>query len=118
LLERVVETICANKDVWAAVMMSEEHGLVAITRGDSARASAIVGVSSLVGAVVPVVPFALLAHRAAIGVSVLVGALSLGALGAVKARVTIGRPFRSGVVLAAIGLVSAFAGYVIGSLFG
>lgn len=28
LLERVVATICANKDVWVALMMAEEHELM------------------------------------------------------------------------------------------
>jgi len=38
-------------------------------------------------------------------------------VGAYKARITVGRPMRSGLQMAVIGIVSALAGYVIGLLF-
>jgi len=34
-----------------------------------------------------------------------------------KARVTVGKPFRSGLQMAVIGTVSALAGYVVGLIF-
>lgn len=117
LLDRVVDTICSNKDVWVAVMMAEEHALAEVTHGDSFRAAGIVGVASLAGAVVPVLPF-VAPGRSVLWWAVGVGAIALAALGALKARVTTGRPLRNGATLAAIGVVSALAGYVIGSLFG
>jgi menaquinone-dependent protoporphyrinogen oxidase len=49
LLEQVVENSCANKDVWVAVMMAEEHELLPIDRGASVRSAAIVGVAALAG---------------------------------------------------------------------
>ncbi len=118
LLDRVVDTICSNKDVWVAVMMAEEHGLAPIDRRSSLRSAAIVGASALVGSVVPVVPFAVLARGPAVIVALVVGALALYALGAYKARVTTGRTHRSGASLVAIGILSACAGYLVGALFG
>ncbi len=114
LLERVVETICANKDVWVAVMMAEEHELMPLDRRASVRSAAIVGVSSLAGACVPVLPFALLGLRAGVIAALASGAALLFALGAYKASVTSGRRLRSGTELALIGMASAVAGYVIG----
>jgi VIT1/CCC1 family predicted Fe2+/Mn2+ transporter len=38
-------------------------------------------------------------------------------VGALKARLTIGSPFRSGLQMAVIGIMSALAGYAIGLLF-
>jgi len=52
-----------------------------------------------------------------IGLSIIVAALTLGSVGAYKARVTVGKPFRSGMEMAIIGTVSALAGYVVGLIF-
>jgi len=48
--------------------------------------------------------------------SVLVTALTLFAIGAYKARVTVGKPVKSGLEMAVIGTVSALAGYLGGFL--
>lgn len=116
LLERVVETICANKDVWVAVMMAEEHELTPIDRRSSVRSAAVVGLSALGGSIVPVLPFGLLSIGASVVVALLLGTVLLFALGAYKASVTTGRHVRSGTELALIGMASAVAGYVIGYL--
>jgi VIT1/CCC1 family predicted Fe2+/Mn2+ transporter len=114
LLERVVDAICANKDVWVAVMMAEEHELMPVDRASSLRSAAVVGVAALTGSILPVVPFALLGLRASIVVALVVGAAPLFALGAYKAQITVGRRARSGSELAVIGMASALAGYAIG----
>jgi VIT1/CCC1 family predicted Fe2+/Mn2+ transporter len=44
-------------------------------------------------------------------------ALVLFTVGAIKARLTVGRPWRSGLQMMAIGILSALAGYAIGALF-
>jgi VIT1/CCC1 family predicted Fe2+/Mn2+ transporter len=116
LLERVVDTICANKDVWVALMMSEEHALSPIDRRASIRAAAVIGASALVGSIVPVFPFASASLRSGVALAIAVGALLLFALGAFKASVTTGRRLRSGSELAIIGMASALAGYVVGAL--
>jgi VIT1/CCC1 family predicted Fe2+/Mn2+ transporter len=118
LLDRVVDTICANKDVWVAVMMAEEHGLAPIAARASLRAAAIIGAASLAGAIVPVVPFAVLGHGTAMVLSFVLGALGLFALGAFEAKVTAARVVGAGLRLAGIGLVSALVGYGVGALFG
>jgi VIT1/CCC1 family predicted Fe2+/Mn2+ transporter len=48
--------------------------------------------------------------------AVLITALTLFAIGAYKARVTVGRPVRSGLEMAIIGTISALAGYLVGFL--
>ena len=116
LLDRIVETITSNKDVWVAVMMAEEHGLVDVDRKRSLRSSMVVGLASLVGSLLPLVPFALLPVSAGAWVAVLLSAVILFVLGAYKARVTVGHPLKSGFELAAIGTVSALVGYGVGIL--
>jgi predicted membrane protein (TIGR00267 family) len=117
LLERIVETITSNKDVWVAVMMAEEHGLVSVDRRSSLRSALVVGVASLVGSLLPLAPYAIAPGRASSWIAVLLAAVTLFAFGAFKARVTTGRPLRSGAELALIGTVSALVGYAVGAIF-
>jgi VIT1/CCC1 family predicted Fe2+/Mn2+ transporter len=46
--------------------------------------------------------------------SVLVTALVLFGIGAYKAKMTVGKPMKSGIEMAVIGTVSALAGYLVG----
>jgi VIT1/CCC1 family predicted Fe2+/Mn2+ transporter len=116
LLERIVETITANEDVWVAVMMSEEHQLAPIGRAASLRGALIVGAACLVGSLVPLAPFIVLRARAATSVAIVAAALALFAVGWYKARVTVGSPVRSGIEMALIGTVSALIGYGVGAV--
>ncbi len=117
LLDRIVETLTSDKDVWVAVMMAEEHGLVPTSRRASLRSALVVGVASLVGSLLPLAPFVLLALKTATWASVLLSAATLFALGAYKAKVTVGHPLKSGLELAGIGVLSALIGYGVGALF-
>jgi VIT1/CCC1 family predicted Fe2+/Mn2+ transporter len=116
LLDRIVETVTANKDVWVAVMMAEEHQLAPVDRRQARRAAWVVGLSAVIGSLVPLTPFLLLPVGTGMWVSVLVTAAVLFAIGAYKARVTVGRPARSGFEMAVIGTLSALAGYLVGAL--
>lgn len=116
LLNRIVETITANKDVWVAVMMAEEHQLSPVDRSAAIRAAWVVGLSAIIGSLVPIAPFVLLPVSTGMWMSVLFTALVLFGIGAYKARVTVGKPLRSGLEMTVIGIVSAMAGYLIGVL--
>jgi len=111
LLDRIVETVTANTDVWVAVMMAEEHQLAPVDRKQAFRAAWVVGLSAIIGSLVPLAPFMFLSIATSMWASVVVTALVLFAIGAYKARVTIGKPMRSGIEMAAIGTISALAGY-------
>ena len=114
LLHRIVETVTANKDVWVAVMMAEEHQLAPVDRRQALRAAWIVGLSAVLGSLVPLAPFVFLPISTSMIASVVVTAAVLYAIGSYKARVTVGRPARSGLEMALIGTISALAGYLIG----
>ncbi len=115
LLDRIVETITANKDIWVAVMMAEEHRLSPTDRREAFKTAVLVGLSAIVGSMIPLVPFALLPVDLGMAVSVVTTALVLFAVGAYKARVTVGHPGKSGLEMALIGTVAALAGYVVGA---
>ncbi len=116
LLDRIVETITANNDVWVAVMMAEEHQLSPVDRKTAFKAAWVVGLSAIVGSLVPILPFMFLSVSVSMWMSVLVTALVLFGIGVYKARVTVGRPMRSGLEMMLIGTVSAMAGYLVGVL--
>jgi predicted membrane protein (TIGR00267 family) len=117
LLERIVDTITANRDVWVAALMAEEHQLTPIDRTKALRAAIVVGFSAVVGSLIPLVPFVILKVGTSIWVSILCTALVLYAVGAYKARITVGRQWKSGIEMAIIGTVSALVGYAIGLLW-
>lgn len=116
LLEHIVDTVTANKDVWVAVMMAEEHQLSPIDRKQAFRAAWVVGLSAVIGSLVPLAPFMFLSVSLSMWISVLWTAAVLFGIGFYKARVTIGKPFKSGLEMAVIGTVSAMAGYLVGYL--
>ena len=116
LLEHIVNTITADEDTWVQVMMAEEHGLSPINRQHAFRAALVVGISAVIGSLVPLIPFIFLPVKSSIVASIAVSALTLFLVGAYKARVMVGSPGKSGLEMAIIGTVSALAGYVVGLL--
>jgi vacuolar iron transporter family protein len=116
LLEHIVDTVCANPDVWVAVMMAEEHQLSPVDRSSALRSAFVVGFSAIVGSLIPLLPFVFLPVALSMWTSVMITALVLFAVGVYKARVTVGRPGRSGLEMALIGTASAMAGYLVGLL--
>lgn len=116
LLDRIVQTITANKDVWVAVMMAEEHQLSPVDRRTAFKAAWVVGLSAIIGSLVPIAPFLFLPVSVSMWMSVLVTALVLFGIGFYKARVTVGKPMRSGAEMMLIGTISAMAGYLVGVL--
>ena len=114
LLNRIVETVTANKDVWVALMMAEEHQLAPVDRSQAFKAAWIVGVSAVIGSLVPLAPFLFLSIGTSMWASVIVTAAVLFTIGLYKARVTSGHPARSGLEMALIGTLSAMAGYLVG----
>jgi predicted membrane protein (TIGR00267 family) len=118
LLEQIVDTITANKDVWVAVMMAEELQLQPADRKMALRSAFIVGFSAIIGSIIPLAPFLIpaLSVSASMIISVVIAAVTLFAVGVYKARSTVGHPMKSGLEMAVIGTVSALVGYVVGAL--
>lgn len=117
LLDQIVETITANKDVWVAVMMAEELRLVPIHHGAAWQSAVVVGLAAIIGSLIPLAPFMLMPVVSAMVVSILIAAIALFAVGAYKARMTVGHWGKSGTEMALIGTLSALVGYVVGLFF-
>ncbi len=118
LLEGAVAQVVKDEEAWVDVMMRNELKLAPIENSNALRIALVVGLSAFGGSLIPLAPFLLLPLGWAIPVSLVLAALALFAVGAYKARITVGKPLRSGMQMAVIGIVSALAGYFIGALFG
>ena len=118
LLERAVTKVIEEEEAWVDVMMRNELKLAPIEDANALRIALVVGFSAIVGSLIPLVPFLLLSLNWAVPLALGVSALALFVVGAYKARITVGKPARSGLQMAVIGIVSALAGYFIGALFG
>lgn len=116
-LEKIVEVITSNPDVWVNVMMSEELQMTPPEKTSALRTALIVGFSALAGSLIPLFPFFFWSVGLSIGIAIVIAALTLFMVGIYKARVTVGKPFRSGIQMAVIGTISALAGYVVGLIF-
>ena len=116
LLNRIIDTITANQDVWVAVMMAEEHQLQPVNRRHALRSAIIVGVAAIIGSLIPLIPFLFVAVPTAMVLAIALSTLVLFVVGAIKARMTVGHPGKSGIEMAAIGTISALVGYAVGVL--
>lgn len=116
MLNKIIDTITANQDVWVAVMMAEEHQLQPVNRKHALRSAIIVGVAAVIGSLIPLMPFMFVPISAAMVISIGLSAFVLFTVGVVKARMTVGHPGKSGIEMAAIGITSALVGYAVGVL--
>jgi VIT1/CCC1 family predicted Fe2+/Mn2+ transporter len=116
-LDKIVDVITSNPDVWVNVMMSEEFQMTPPEKSNAFISAMIVGFSALVGSLIPLFPFFFWNVNLSIIISIIIAALTLFIVGVYKARVTVGKPLRSGLQMAVIGTVSALAGYVVGAIF-
>jgi predicted membrane protein (TIGR00267 family) len=98
-------------------MMSEEFQMTPPEKSNAFSSALIVGFSALIGSLIPLLPFFFWTVNLSIWISIVIAALTLFVVGVYKARVTVGKPFRSGLQMAVIGTVSALAGYVVGLIF-
>jgi VIT1/CCC1 family predicted Fe2+/Mn2+ transporter len=116
-LEKIVDVITANPDVWVEVMMSEEFQMAPPKKSHALNSGLLVGVAALLGSLIPLAPFFFLSVSLSIWTSITISALTLFGVGFYKAHTTIGKPFRSGIQMTLIGIISALVGYLVGLFF-
>jgi len=122
-LETVVEKITSNEKAWLSVMMAHELKLAPVSEEQPRRSALIVGFAAIGGSLVPLIPFL---FKPLLGFTILWGVISslvlsagvLFLIGVYKAKVTIGKPGKSGAEMVVIGILAALAGFGIGLLFG
>src|SRR5947209_4181910 len=117
LLEDVVSTITSNRETWVSTMMNEELHLQPVAQRSLLRSAVIVTVATLIGHLIPIVPFMVVARTPAIIVAIAFSAVTLFAVGVYSAKTLVGDWRKSGVQMVAIGLGAAALGFLIGRLF-
>lgn len=117
LLDRVVETITARRDVWLATMMDEELHLSSVQTSDILRSAAVITVATLIGHMIPLLPFLVLARSSALVLSIALSAIVLFGVGVYSAKTLVGDWRKSGLQMMVIGLGAAGIGFVVGRLF-
>jgi predicted membrane protein (TIGR00267 family) len=117
LLEEIVTHITSDHELWIDTMMREELNLLPVVKHDIYIYSFNVGTSTLIGSLLPLIPFFFLAIHLAIIIAIMISILSLASVGVYKARTLVGNPFKSALQMVLIGIGAAIAGYLIGLVF-
>jgi predicted membrane protein (TIGR00267 family) len=117
LLDDIVDHITSDNKLWVDTMMREEINLLPIVKKDVYIYSFTVGLSTLGGALLPLIPFFFLQVHLAIIISLILSVFILAGIGVYKAKMTLGKPLKSAIQMIIIGMGAAIAGYLIGLAF-
>ncbi len=117
LLERIIDTVTSNKEIWANIMMSEELHLEPVEMKEVLRTTAIVTIATIIGSLIPITSFMVFEKPTAILATVAISALALFILGAYEAKSFIGDWRKNGMRMVIIGLGAAFIGFMVGRIF-
>lgn len=74
--------------------------------------------ATVLGSIIPLIPFFLMSVKAGIIASVILCGITLFVVGAVKGKLTVGNWKRTGLEMLAVGMVAAAIGYAVGILLG
>src|SRR5262249_44150273 len=118
LLDRIVATIAADRPTALETIMNETLGLAPADDASVRRSALIVGAATIVGSLIPLVPFFLMPRAASIWSSIAVSAVALFFVGAYEAKTSIGDWRTKGLQMTVIGLSAAAVGYLAGKIFG
>jgi predicted membrane protein (TIGR00267 family) len=117
LLDEVVATITANRDKWVETILEEERHLQPVANQDIMRSSVIITLATLIGHLVPLLPFVFLDRSPALILAVILSGVVLFGVGAYQALTRLGSWWKQGVRMVLIGLGAAALGFAIGHLF-
>jgi predicted membrane protein (TIGR00267 family) len=116
-LDKVIEIITRDKSVWANIMMEEELHLQEIKTEKLLKSSFLVGFSTVVGSIIPVLPFFIFQPIRALPISLVLSGAVLFGVGVYKAKTYVGSWWKSGVQMFVIGMGAALVGFIIGKIF-
>jgi vacuolar iron transporter family protein len=116
LLDDVVSTITSNRETWVGTMMDEELHLQPVEEQSLLHSSVIVTVATLIGHLIPLIPFLAVPGTPAVVSAIVLSGVALFAVGAYSAKTLIGDWRKSGLQMLIIGLGAAALGFVIGRL--
>lgn len=118
LQEQATEEIAQDKDRWVEFMMKYELGLDKPDPNRATKSALNIGVSYIVGGVIPLSPYFFMESSAeALKISVIVTLLCLFIFGFFKSRITGVNPWLGALKVTVIGAVAAAAAFGVAKLF-
>ncbi len=108
--------IAQDKEAWLRTLVEKELGISAEETTNPVKDALVMGVSFVVAAAIPIVPYMFLSGWTAIAVSIAGALLGLFVLGMGKGRLVSKSPILQGLEILGIGVVSAAIGFVLGDL--
>jgi len=117
VLEEVVETISSNKKIWVDVMMAEELCIQPVHTKVVLKSSVIVTIATLIGHLIPLLPFFFVANQLGLLLSLIITGITLFATGVYQALTLVGIWWKSGLRMLIIGMGAALIGYIVAKLF-
>jgi predicted membrane protein (TIGR00267 family) len=114
--ERLADRVASDRKLWLKTLTEKELGLTPEDLASPTKDAFTMGISFMLGAIVPLIPYIFLRTMAVIGASIAVTVATLFVVGLAKARVTGKHPLRAGFEVMIIGTASGLLGYLIGSV--
>jgi VIT1/CCC1 family predicted Fe2+/Mn2+ transporter len=118
LLDDVVDRITSNRDTWIATIMDQDLHLQPVETPTILRSAVVITIATLIGHLIPLLPFVWLSRSAALITAIVFSALVLFGVGAYSALTLVGDWRKSGARMLVIGLGAAAIGFGVGRLFG
>jgi vacuolar iron transporter family protein len=109
-------TVSKDPKKMLEVMARIELGVEVEATGSPLKDAAVMAPSFMLGAIVPIVPYAVANHTPAFIASILLACIALFGIGIVKARVADANPWRSGLEQFLIGAGAGVIGWAVGTL--
>ncbi len=119
-LKSLINIICSNHTAWVDFMMAFELKLSPVPKSAPSKSFLTVLSATIFGSFIPIIPFIFL-HASipyAIVGSVVLSAITLFFIGFYAAKTTRSSIVSNGIRMVVIGLLSGFAGYLIGHFLG
>jgi predicted membrane protein (TIGR00267 family) len=114
--ERLAERVASDRKLWLKTLTEKELGLTPEDLASPTKDALTMGISFMLGALVPLLPYIFIGTMPVIGASIAVTVATLFVVGLVKARVTGKHPLRAGLEVMLIGTASGLLGYLIGTI--
>ncbi|WP_225446305.1 VIT1/CCC1 transporter family protein [Paenibacillus rhizovicinus] len=116
-VEQAVREISADPNLWVTFMMKHELGLEKPEPKRARNSSLTIGVSYIVGGIIPLIPYMLI-HRAfsALLVSVVATLMALFIFGYVKGKFTGSKPLKSAIQTSLVGGVAAGIAFLVAKI--
>ena len=110
----LADQISQDKELWLNMLIEKELGISPEDTSNPIKDALVMGMSFIVAAAIPIIPYLFWGVNTAIAVSVTAGLTALFALGIAKGRLVQRSPLLQGLEILGIGIASAGIGFLLG----